>query len=170
MQRFALPIALAITALLIGIGIGRYTVSSAGRTPRPAAQVADEPATSTDLPNLPAVSTQSGPSAKPNNPAASTSSAQDIIAKIKAGLTQSNSRRAYATFSKLAELIDASNVRDVLAFVQTLPKPEEKNMLVALFIGRWAELDPASALAYAQALPAGQPRNWAITSAITGWA
>ena len=41
-------------------------------------------------------------------------------------------------------------------------------MLISLFVGRWAELDPQAAIAYAQTLPAGTARNWAITSAVGG--
>src|SRR5213075_3223877 len=94
----------------------------------------------------------------------------EIIAKIKEALTHSGSRHAYATFSKLSETVDAQNVREVLAFVETLPKVQEKNMLVSLFVARWAELEPAAAMAYAQALPAGPARNWAVTSVGSGWA
>ena len=43
-------------------------------------------------------------------------------------------------------------------------------MLISLFVGRWAELDPQAAIAYAQTLPAGTARNWAMTSAVGGWA
>ena len=89
-------------------------------------------------------------------------STENIIAKIKAALAHSSSRHTYATFSKLAEMVDAKNVRELLAFVQTLPKPQEKSMLVSLFVARWAELEPSAALAYAQALPPGTARNsWA---------
>ena len=97
-------------------------------------------------------------------------SSQEIIAKIKEGLAHSGSRHTYATFSKLSEMVDATNVREVLAFVQALPKPQEKSMLVSLFVARWAELEPAAAIAYAEALPGGSMRNWAVTSAVSGWA
>src|SRR3954470_6448198 len=171
MQRFALPIGLAITALLIGIGIGRFTVSSAGdHAPRTTATVANEPATSADPVNPRAVPPKQSAAPSKSNPSAPVDSAENIIAKIKTGLTQFNSRHAYATFSKLAEAIDSSNVREVLAFVQTLPKPQEKSMLISLFVARWAELEPQAAIAYAEALPPGTSRNWALTSAVTGWA
>src|SRR5436309_1308665 len=102
------------------------------------------------------------------NQSAAPSSTQEIIAKIKEALSHSGSRHTYATFSRLSETVDPSNVREVLAFVQTLPKPQEKSMLVSLFIARWAEFEPAVAIAYAQALPAGAARNWALTSAVSG--
>ena len=41
----------------------------------------------------------------------------------------------------VSETVDAQNVREVLAFVETLPKVQEKNMLVSLFVARWAELE-----------------------------
>src|SRR2546423_14874397 len=98
------------------------------------------------------------------NARAVSSPAEEIIAKIKSALSHSGSRHTYATFSKLSETVDPSNLREVLAFVQTLPKPQEKGMLVSLFVARWAELEPAAALAYAEALPSGTARNWALTS------
>src|SRR5205814_5692891 len=98
------------------------------------ATVANEPTTSIDPVNPRAVPPkQSALAPSKSNPSAPADSAENIIAKIKTGLTQFNSRHAYATFSKLAEAIDSSNVRDVLAFVQTLPKPQEKSMLISLF-------------------------------------
>src|SRR3954467_7089579 len=158
MHRFALPIVIAITALLIGIGIGRYTTSSARQVPARSnnPSIANDPAVSNDPTKQRPLLPNQTPSRTKSNPApASSESAQNIIAKIKAGQIQFNSRRAYATLSKIVESIDASNVREVMAFVQTLPKPEEKSMLMSLVIGRWAELDPAAAVAYAQALPPG---------------
>src|SRR4051812_45853368 len=104
-----------------------------------------------------------------NQPVVTSSSAVEVIAKIKEALSHPGSRHAYATFSRLSETVDASNVREVLAFVQTLPKPQEKSMLISLFVARWAELDAAAALAYAEALPSGTTRNWALTSAVGGW-
>src|SRR6476620_4712727 len=152
MQRFAIPIAIAITALLLGIGIGRYT-SLPTKMPSTTGQTLVATPASIQSPQSPVLpSTQKAAPWKTSSSAPS-DSAEDILAKIKAGLTQFNSRHAYATFSKLAETIDEKNVRDVLAFVQTLPKPQEKSILVSLFVARWAELDPAAAIAYAQALP-----------------
>ena len=170
MQRFALPIVISITALFAGIFIGRYTVSSSAVfSPQSSSRSSSESVPTSPL-NPPAVSSQ-GPavtssSAVPDGP----DSTPNIIAKIKAALGRSSSRHTYATFSKLAETIDATNVREILAFVQTLPKPQDKSMLISLFVGRWAELDPQAALAYAQNLPAGSGRNWAMTSAVSGWA
>src|SRR6266446_5239486 len=170
MQRFALPIVIAITALLIGIGIGRYTSSSSEVIgPRTSAHNSSEPRP-TNPANPPAVSVPHNPPPSRSNAPQSSDSAENIIAKIKSALTHSGSRHTYATFSKLSETVDATNIREVLAFVQTLPKPQEKSMLVSLFVARWAELDPSAAIAYAQALPAGTARNWALTSAVTGWA
>src|SRR6266446_6263174 len=139
MQRFALPIVIAITALLIGIGIGRYTSSSSDVSrPRSSARSSSEPAKTNPVNPAAVSSTANRPQLQSNAPH-STDSTENIIAKIKAALGQFNSRHAYATFSKLAETIDETNVREVLAFVQTLPKPQEKSMLVSLFVARWAE-------------------------------
>src|SRR3954452_8830082 len=104
--------------------------------------------------------------AGPQTPAAS---ADKVIAAIKSALARPGGRHAYATFSKLADSIDETDVRDVLAFVETLPKPQEKSLLTSLLVGRWAELDPQAALAYAQNLPLGSTRTWATTSAVSGW-
>src|SRR3979409_910095 len=170
MQRFALPIVIAITALLIGIGIGRYTFSSSEVIqPRSNAANSNDAGPATSSVNLPPVSEARNSLSSKSNPAVPTSSTAQIIARIKDARLHSFSRHTYATFSKLAETVDASNIREVLAFVETLP-PQEKSVLVALFVGRWAEFDPSAAIAYAQSLPAGTSRNWALTSAVTGWA
>src|ERR1700738_879651 len=170
MQRFALPIVIAISALLIGIGIGRYTSSSSELIrPRSSAANSNDAGPATSSVNPPAVSTtRNFPSSK-SKPPPSTDSTAAIIAKIKDARLHSFSRHTYATFTKLAETVDASNIREVLAFVETLP-PQEKSVLVSLFVGRWAEFDPSAAIAYAQSLPVGTSRNWALTSAVTGWA
>ena len=137
-----------------------------------AAKTESPPALAT--PEFPVDSASVGEISKPSiasqNERALSSSTEEIIAKIKSALTHSGSRHTYATFSKLSETVDASNVRELLAFVQTLPKPQEKSMLVSLFVARWAELNPAAAIAYAEALPTGTARNWALTSAVSGWA
>src|SRR4051794_7693902 len=112
MQRFALPIAIAFTALLIGIGIGRHTVSSspAALSQRASAPAANAPPASTDPAKRDLASLNQNPAASKSKASSSPDSAENIIAKIKAGLTQFNSRHAYATFSKLAETTDASNI------------------------------------------------------------
>ncbi|HEY2614736.1 MAG TPA: hypothetical protein VGI42_03440, partial [Chthoniobacterales bacterium] len=168
MQRFALPFFIALTALLAGIAIGRYTFSPAAGASHRAARV---PAQSSSIaPNSSAISAPKIALAPNDSAPAPIASSDSIISKIKTALLHPGSGHTYATFSKLAESVDATNVRDVLAFVQTLSKPQEKSMLVSLFVGRWAELDPPAAIAYAQTIPPGIGRNWAITGAIGGWA
>src|ERR1043166_5218851 len=92
-----------------------------------------------------------------------------IISKIKGAVTRSGSRHSYTTFAKLAEMVDAKNVREIMAYVETLGRAQEKSMLTSLFLGRWAELEPEAAMAYAQTLPRGSARDWAIASAVGGW-
>ncbi len=170
MQRFALPIFIAITALLAGIIIGRYTSSSAPGIVSRRKNIPLSTETAANSLNPSPVSPRiTGVASDSTEPAVAASS-ENIISKIKTALTHSGSRHTYATFSKIAETVDAKNVREVLAFVQTLPKPQEKSMLISLFVGRWAELDSPAAIAYAQTISAGTARNWAITSAVGGWA
>ena len=171
MQRFTFPIVIALAALLIGIGIGRYRPSSAVKSSvRINPGVTGSAPLANPPPNSPLISSDQKSSRSSPNSSSSSASSGEIIAKIKSALTRSASRHTYATFSKLSEAVDASNVREVLAFVQTLPKPQEKSMLVSLCVARWAELEPQAAIAYAEALPPGTSRNWALTSAVTGWA
>src|SRR6266404_3071870 len=169
LRRFALPIFIALAALLTGIFIGRYISSSTEVVP-PRNTTRGSTETTANSLNLSPVSPRiPGVTSDSTEPAPAASS-ENIISKIKTALAHSGSRHTYATFSKIAETVDAENVRKVLAFVQTLPKPQEKSMLLSLFVGRWAELDPQAAIAYAQTIPAGTGRNWAITSAVGGWA
>src|SRR5206468_12286244 len=85
-------------------------------------------------------------------------------------LSQIGSLRTFVEFGKLAELINEKNLGEVLAFAESLPKAQEKNMVLSMLLGRWAEFDPKAALGYAQTLPAGNARTRAITSALGGWA
>src|SRR5437763_448075 len=169
MLRLALPLFIAITALAIGVVVGRYTIAPAKISSQRLDNRSSTETTTSNPPNSSAVPSRDVAIAS-DSPTAVATSSVSIIFKIKAALGHSGSRRTYATFSKLADTVDAKNVREVLAFVQTLPKPQEKSMLISLFVGRWAELDPQAAIAYAQTLPAGTVRNWAITSAVGGWA
>ncbi|MGZ5503218.1 MAG: hypothetical protein ACXWGY_01030, partial [Chthoniobacterales bacterium] len=170
-KRFLLPASIALVALLVGIAIGRQTLS---RTPVSAAAPPVAPVTaSTPFPAripLPSQTPATLAQAETTEPELSDNSAADIISRMKAALGRPPNRKTYATFSKLADSIDAKNVREVLSFVETLQKPQEKSMLVSLVVGRWSEFDPQGAIAYAQALPVGTSRNWATTSAIAGWA
>ena len=166
-------IATGVAIVLIAIAI----VLHLSNNPRSGGSITKIPAPISSVPAapLPPVSDSSDDSSPvvslgSNNELAVSVSTAEIIAKIKNALAHPGSRHTYATFSKLSESVDATNVRELLAFVQTLPKPQEKNMLVSLFVARWAELDPSAALAYAQALPGGVARNWALTSVVTGWA
>src|SRR5436190_2258788 len=116
-------IATTVAVLLIVMAIAlRFSENAAPRN-----------TTKVDSPQPPTQTTDSVTSSAPRelprpadpDPEALTSSA-DIITKIKTALGRSGSRHAYATFSKLAEMVDAKNVREVMAYVQTLSKPQEK--------------------------------------------
>jgi hypothetical protein len=61
-------------------------------------------------------------------------------------------------------------VNEVIAFAETVQKPQEKSMLLSLVIGRWAEFDPAGRDRLRAEYSARTSRNWAITSAVSGWA
>ena len=200
MQRFALPIVIAITALLTGIFIGRYTSSSTQVVPpRQNTPSSTEPAANSlrPAPVSPRIPGVTSDSTAPAGPASS----ENIISKIQAALTRSGSRHTYATFSKIAETVDATNVGEVLAFVQTLRKPQEKSMLVSCSWGvgrssiasgrrvranssgrhsaklghyqrgrRLAEHDATAANTWAQQLPAGQARDQAMQTIVSALA
>ena len=171
-KRFILPISIAVPALLAGIAIGHY--ASPGVMPAPPAQRMNASAQETDAssgsPNLAPTLGVSSKAGSDDSDSANAVSSDNIIARMKAALARPNSRHTYATFSKLADAIDPKNVRAVLAFAESLQKPQEKSMIVSLIVGRWAEFDAPGAIGYAESLPAGTSRNWAITSAVSGWA
>src|SRR4051812_25515700 len=105
MPRFALPILIALAALLLGIGIGRYrpasTADNSVRTNPPGTSLASS---ATDPANPPVVSSNQNPASSKQHPS-STASSEEIIAQIKSALTRSASRHTYATFSKLSETV-----------------------------------------------------------------
>src|SRR3982750_3038071 len=75
-------------------------------------------------------------SAPEKSPAPPTS--HNIVAALKNALNHMGNRRTYVEFGKLAELINQDNVNEVRAFADTLSKPQEKNIVVSLLLGRWA--------------------------------
>jgi len=170
-KRFFLSLALILPAFLVGLAVGHYSAPSAA--PASAAEKISSSAPLLSAPGpAPIVSKPlASASSDTTDPAKNDDTSGNIIDRIKAALARpSGGRRTYATFSKLADSIDKQNVSEVLAFVETLTKPQEKSMLTSLVVGRWAEFDSQAAIAYAQNLPPGTSRNWAITSAVAGWA
>ena len=170
-KNFVLPISLAASALVVGIVLGATFSSPKVGTQivsipaSPKGRLADTAATGKVAQNSTTTTTTDA-----DEPETKASSSTDLIAQLKAALGRPGSRRTYATFSKLADSIDAKNVKEVMAFAESLQKPQEKSMLLSLVVGRWAEFDPQAAIAYAQNLPPGTSRNWALTSAVAGWA
>src|ERR1041385_6685985 len=76
-----------------------------------------------------------------------------LIEKIQAALAKPGYRRTNAELAKVADLVNQNNVRDLLAFAETLTKRQEKQTLVSLLVGRWAEFDPQAAIAFVQSKP-----------------
>ncbi|MBA2585913.1 MAG: hypothetical protein H0U99_05455, partial [Chthoniobacterales bacterium] len=172
MNRFVAPVLLAFGSLLLGLAIGRYSFPQRVTSPRAETKVLPREAGANAGPAATVAEplTQTVPAPTKAKESTGAPSAEQIVAEIKAATLRPSSRHSFATFNKLAEAIDENNVRDVLAFVQTLPKQQEKNILMPMIVGRWAEFDHVAAVAYAQAIPKGTGRNWALTSAVGGWA
>src|SRR2546428_10822372 len=166
MRRFILSV--AFIALGIGMAIGHYAFPVLKTSPPPRSASSSPKATAISSSSI-ALPRHLGSASPDSAGIRSEISANQIISEIKAALAYPGRQHTYAALAKLADSIDQKNVREVLTFVQTLEE-HEKSMLVPLLIGRWAELDPQAAVAYAQNFPAGSFRNWALTSAIGSWA
>lgn len=69
----------------------------------------------------------------------------------------------------MIDSLDVQNVRPVIDAVERLQDQRQKKMAPAMLISRWAEADPQSALAYAQAQENGTA-NWLLPEVITTWA
>ncbi len=170
MRRVSIPIFSALIALIVGIAIGHYAfplqkISPAQyQTSVPTKRVVISPTSS-----LP--STKSAlPPIVDSKESAPDSSSKNLIANLQAILAQPGNRRAYAAFSKLTDSINEKNVHEVIAFAAKQSKAQEKNTLISLILGRWAEFDPKAAIDYAQSVPPGVERNRALSGAINGWA
>jgi hypothetical protein len=167
-QRLPLQIfAIAFGALVVGVIIGRYVfpvlkIYSSGQTAASLpASIPLSPGSSVSAP-APHISSTLDSEGSP-----SMTSADDLIAQIKTALTYSGRQHSYVALSKLADSVNTKNVREVLTFAQTL-REQDKSMLIPLLIGRWAELDPKAAVAYAQDFPEGSSdpqaaMQWAAT-------
>src|SRR6185312_5607964 len=144
---------IAVVALSAGIAIGRYTASPA---PQKSAQSTQKPAqsdSSSDFPPVPRPRIQST-AARVTQTDSSPPTSENIVAALKGALSRFGSRRTFVEFGKLSELINQQNVGEVLAFAETITKPQEKNAILSMLLGRWAEFDPQAALTYAETLPA----------------
>src|SRR3954447_24664934 len=166
------PIGIAIIAVLAlgsGILIGRYTAAPV--VAKSAPTIASAPQLHGAAPiSAPAKPVRRTVTEKGAEPDSSPVTSENVVTALRNALAHMGSRRTFVEFGKLAELIDAKNVGEVLAFAEGLPKAQDKTMVLSLLLNRWAEFDPKSALAYAENLPAGNARTRAITSALGGWA
>jgi hypothetical protein len=117
----ALSVVLALAALAAGIVIGRYTVSSV--TPAPVQTTAITPASPATP--YPAVVTRPVRTTEEAKKEASPANPEDVVAAIKNALSHVGSRRGFAEFGKLSELINEKNLGEVLAFAESLPKAQD---------------------------------------------
>src|SRR4029077_16734006 len=139
---------LAGLALVGGIVIGRYTANSVARAKGSITSSIPSPSPI----YLPSLSIRPSPPPDDRKKEASPANTEDVVAAIKNALGHLGSRRSYVEFGKLSELINQNNVGEVLAFAESLPKAQDKNMVLSMLLGRWAEFDPRAALGYAQTL------------------
>src|SRR5256885_8332130 len=158
---------IAIGTLLVGIAIGRLSVSTRSVFSAPATthssvtnqkELAAPPAGNSSAKNLPQT-----------EPVAAVASSGEIYSQLKEALSAGTSR-LYDAFTKFSQLIDNNNVRDVLAFAEKIPQKEQREAVTLLVLARWAEFDPKSALTFAQDIPGTQSRVWAISSVLSSWA
>ena len=169
MTGIRLAIFAALGAFLVGIIVGHYTVlpsRTGGSHPQSGKFESTLPATPVPSPKQTTALDESPPRSTSSVP-----SNENIIADLKAALIHAGGRHSDAVFAKLIESVDEKNIQPALAFVQSVPNPDKRRMLLSLLVGRWAEFDPQAAIAYAQNAPAGSFfQNWMLTSALSGWA
>jgi hypothetical protein len=171
-NRLLLPLSIAVTALVLGVVIGRYSVpvpKRVGQGPVPAA-VAGENSFNQPSAVPPFSSARKNGAEEEAAPATGDASHQDIVASLKAALSHAGTRQNYAALSKLMEAVDQKNLSEALSFAESLPRDEKSTMLLSLLIGKWAEFDPAGAVNYAQRSSLGASRNWLVGSALSTWA
>jgi len=87
----------------------------------------------------------------------------------QAGLTHFNSPPRLRDFQQTRESIDTSNVRDVLGSFKRCPSPKKKSILNFRFLSRAGR----NSSPRGRRLRAGASRgesNWALNSAVSGWA
>ena len=153
---------IALVALLAGIAIGRLSVSttSVSRTSAVAGGKNSTAPTESSLPKN--ASTQSASNA------AGTSG--DIYSEIKNVLSANGTSQLYDSFGKFSYLINENNVGDVLAFAEKIPQKEQRDALILLVLGRWAEIDPKAALEFGRNISTASTRGAALSNALSSWA
>src|SRR5437660_9389487 len=121
-------VVVSLLALILGIAIGRYTaLPPLSKTVSPVPAVLPSPATrsSGSFASKRPAGSENHASEKDGTPASS----EDVITAIKNALGHLGSRRTFVEFGKFPELINEKNLGEVLAFAESLPKPQEKNMV-----------------------------------------
>ena len=139
MQRFIFPAVLGGSALLLGFVVGRYVFPAAKvSSVNHPGSVATFSGTSARTTN-PSLDSAAAPAAQVANiaataPASSAAmspvSGKQLVAQIKAALSRVGRQQVYLAITKLMDSVDASNVREALAFAQTL-RPQEQSMRAA---------------------------------------
>src|ERR1700719_675400 len=140
MKAILLSVSAALGALLVGILIGRGSVA---RPPEQPSKVTNDSPAKTIAELAPPSKTNS-PSfiPQPSENAAKKSPKVDIVTGLKEALAHSGSRHTLTTLSNLVDSADATNIANIAAFAQSLTKPQDKNLVLPLVLGRWAELNP----------------------------
>ena len=89
-------------------------------------------------------------------------SSDDVETALRAVVQERRSQRRVEVLTELTRSLSISDLpRAVAAAEKILPDPYKWNFISQL-VARWAESDPAAAVAYAQSIPGVQVRNQAI--------
>ena len=104
-------------------------------------------------------------------------SAKPTLEELEAKIRELNTggfgfgnRHAYADWQKLMDAMDPADFAPALALVEKSGARNPRDSLRGMLLAKWAQTDPAAALASANTVSNKSSREMAIMSVVNGWA
>jgi hypothetical protein len=91
------------------------------------------------------------------------------VNRLRQIAAQSNSSKRARAVAIIAEGLDETQIRAVLAELANMHLPE-RDEIASLLIERWAKLNPMAAIDFAKGIKISRERNSALRAAVKGWA
>jgi hypothetical protein len=97
-------------------------------------------------------------------------SLDEIVAKLRQAITDPNFSRSGQNLFEAMQHLAPADIPTVLDQLKAPTGQRNFYAVLSVLMPRWAESDPAAALAYAQALPRANERQMALAAVFSGWA
>ena len=129
----------------------------------------ETPSTGDKSPKLPPVTAQIKRTAE-SNPSASSKkvTAADAQAEID-GMLKKNQQKRYEAMRDFAKALDPSAIPAVMQMIEKIPSQQMRMQFRYAVLGRWGEVDPTAAMAFAEKTTGAQNKQQAVLAVLRGW-